>query len=165
MGKTQIKNDLKVYILPKIFISFRKLKIFSNDKVTCVFRNLFFQQLCRTKPQRQCPKRNCWGTTQQQDNPFSYDSSAPPPSSLSLLGSERALLVLSYQRFISLYIPYIVRCFGVLVLKSLNSKFMQRNQRTEIKTFAHAVIVKVSNMKIIIWIFSCQKMKGKKKKR
>ena len=123
MCKTQTKNDLKVYILPKIFISFRKLKIFSNDKATCALRNLFFQQPCRTKPQRQCLKSNCWGTTQQQDNPFSYESPAPPPSSSPLLGSERALLVLSYQRFISLYIPYIVRCFVFLVLKSLNSKF------------------------------------------
>ena len=48
---------------------------------------LLFQQLCGIRSQRQCPRRNCWGTTQRQDNPPSYESPAPPPCSWSLLGS------------------------------------------------------------------------------
>ena len=49
-----------------------------------VLRNMLFQQLCGTKSQTDkdsVRKSNCWGTAQQQDNPSSYESPAPPPTS------------------------------------------------------------------------------------
>ena len=65
------------------------------------------KQLCGTKPQRQCPKSNCWGTTQQQDNPSSYESPAPPPSSWARAGCKMTLCLLHYPREIKFIYSFI----------------------------------------------------------
>ena len=52
---------------------------------------------CVEQSHKDCPKSSCWGTIQQQDNPFSYEIPAPPPGFWPLLGSGQVFPAVSFS--------------------------------------------------------------------